>query len=162
MAADQVAGARLQAHAGADIEGDHVARAVSGAADQVVAGARVDEDAAAGVAQRRVARSIGADEVPGYHVEVAAKVLDLHAVRQVTRDDVPLGSVVDAVAVGADEVGAGLGGDQDPVATVAQRRIAGERGSDVVAEDAVSGGAGALDEDAVLGVRRFQKNHYPR
>src|SRR5262249_11253430 len=118
-----------------------------------------DRDGDGGVAQGDATGRVQADDVAGQYVGVGA--LDAHAMPQVPGDEIPLGAVVDAVAVGADDVIDGSRA-RDPDSRVALPRVrrvangdrAGPVRPDVVPLDHVVGrrASAAVDLHAALEV----------
>ena len=91
--------------------------------------------------------TLGADEVARDGIAIRALAVDPDATEQVARDQVPLGRVVDAVAIGSDQVAAGPPVDFDAVVVGLGQR-AGRIGPQEVAVDPVARGAGAREVDA--------------
>src|SRR5262249_56412421 len=79
--------------------------------DGIVAGTGLDQHAVLTIAQRGGAARIGANEIAGDQVLASPRAIDLHSVIRVARDDVPLETIGDAVAIGPDLVALGAAGD---------------------------------------------------
>ena len=90
-------------------------------ANPVRLGAIRDPDPVIAVPQRVRAGDVDADQVAGDDVEVGPGPADAHPLIGVAGDDVSLGGVAIAVAVGADHVRLGAVLDEDPDAAIAER-----------------------------------------
>jgi hypothetical protein len=133
---------RSEVNASGEVARDEVARSWGGPADRIVR--PVDVDAVVAVCDRRRARRVGADVIPGNNVVRRRRARDLDPVGVVARDDVP------CLRRGAtDDVAARAASDSDAVAEIAERRGARGVGADVVADDLVSGCSCAVEQDAV-------------
>ena len=135
-----------------DIAFKGVADAVGIGADEVIGG-DADADAVQTIAESDSAADVGADEVAGNDVVIGGHAGDAveaenDAVLVIAADQVPLGGIVDTVAVGADDVRRGLVVDADAVLGVADLGSAGCISADAIALDQVAGGSGTEDVDA--------------
>ena len=142
ISADVVAGhhvgvAPLNGEATIGIAGDEIAffgiaHAIAIGANTVVGCAVDDIDTKRFVGEGRRASRIGADVVAGYNIVVTgAKKID--ASSAVAGDEVALGRIARAIAIGADAVVGRPGVDPDTRAGVGDGRCAIEIGADVVA-----------------------------
>src|SRR5262249_31744745 len=135
---------RVDAHAGPVARDD-----VAGDDGVVGPGGAVEPEGDAGpVSQRPCPGGIDADVVAGDHGAVGPVVIDRHPPELPAGDDVALGGVALAVAVGADAVVLGPHHDPDDVAVVVEQHRPGCIGADVVTGHDVAVGAGIGDQDA--------------
>src|SRR5262249_42124646 len=131
-----------------------VVDAVAGRADQVPRGAVFHDDSATGFRLSRVVAHChragpgDADEIPGDGVAVGPAAGDADRDQEVAADEVALGCVADAVAVGADEVIAGTAFDFD-ADVIGQCGGPGGVGADEVAGHHIAGDPRPGDVDAV-------------
>ena len=123
------------------VGGDQVALAGSGAADQV-GRSLVDEDAVEDVSEPGSAGGVGTDEVALDDVCGGACKVELDADSGIAADD-----VASLRITCADDIGRGVI-DEDAGKAVSEGAGAGGIGTDVVAQDEVSGGVG-LENNAV-------------
>ena len=99
------------------------------------------------VVEGDVPGDVGPDEVARDDIAIGALPVDPDAGEPLPLSQVPLGRIVDTVAVGPDEVAGGPAVDLDALVVGLGLR-AGRIGAQEVAVDPVAGGAGARDVDA--------------